>query len=651
MIMRVYEFAKKNNISSKKVIDQLQQGGFEIHSHMSILDEKALNFLDALQGSQEKKHKQKDLKKKASKEKQEILPSLEENLSEKKDQAVVISGPINLADFSKKIDKPANDLIITLLRWGIIVTKNQLVSDDIISRLAQHYNVLIKQPSKEKGQRTERVELKKGENNLKERLPVVVVLGHVDHGKTTLLDVIRKTRVAIKEKGGITQHLAAYEATTDQGNIVFLDTPGHEAFSKIRQRGAKVADIAIIVVAADDGVMPQTIEAIEHAKAMNLPIIVAINKIDKVDESRIEVIKRELAQHDVLPEEWGGNAICIPISAKFGQGIDQLLDIIVLQSQIMELRASWAGAAKGYILEAKFEKGRGPVATVICQHGILKVGDYFKCGQTGGKVNSLIDSYGKSITEVGPSIPVQVAGFVSLPEVGDYFEVIKKDEYVQAKIARGAHKVTSRQLTHQEGINLLIKTDSNSSKEAILDSISKLSKKSAKKVNIVFSGVGDISESDVELAFNTGSNIIGLHVKAEANAIVLARRRNVSITLFDIIYKLLEQLEEQTKEEKEVVTVETKIGEAIVLRVFDIKGVGVVAGAYVREGRFSRDGKVMVWRGKEKIGEGKIVSLQREKKVVKEVHAGYECGFRVEGFDAWQVDDRAECYLSLPKKN
>ncbi|MGB8366979.1 MAG: translation initiation factor IF-2, partial [Candidatus Babeliales bacterium] len=470
-------------------------------------------------------------------------------------------------------------------------------------------------------------------------------------GKTTLLDFIRKTRVAKKEKGGITQHLAAYEATTKQGNIIFLDTPGHEAFSKIRQRGSKVADIAVIVVAADDGVMPQTIEAIEHAKTMELPIIVAINKIDKVDESRIEVIKRELAQHGVLPEEWGGSAICIPVSAKLGQGVDQLLDMIILQAQIMELRASWTGSGKGYVLEAKFEKGRGPVATVICQHGILKIGDYFKCGQTGGKVNSLIDSYGKSVKKVGPSIPVQVAGFVNLPEVGDYFEAIKKEEYLQLKIGRGARKLESRQLINQEAINLLLKTDTNSSKEAVLDSLNKLSKKSEKKLNIVFSGVGDINESDVEFAFNTGSSIIGLHIKAEANALSLAKRRNVSIFLFDIIYKLLEELEKQAKKEPKIKIVSTKIGEAIVLRVFDIKGVGVIAGTYVKEGRFSRDGKVIAWRGKEKVGEGKIVSLQREKKAVKEVHAGYECGFRVDGFNGWQIDDRVECYLDLPQKN
>lgn len=445
MIMRVYEFAKKNNLSSKKIIEQLRKGGFEIQSHMSVLDDKALKFLTNLQTKQDKKpQKKNEVERIAKKQKRNSLP-LTESLSEKKVDVIIITGePVNLTDFAQKIGKPVNELIITLLRWGIIVTKNQGVADDIIIRLAQHYGIAIEQHHNEEKQSKEKIEVKKIEAGLKERLPVVVVLGHVDHGKTTLLDFIRKTRVAKKEKGGITQHLAAYEATTKQGNIIFLDTPGHEAFSKIRQRGSKVADIAVIVVAADDGVMPQTIEAIEHAKAMELPIIVAINKIDKVDESRIEVIKRELAQHGVLPEEWGGSAICIPVSAKFGQGVDQLLDIIILQAQIMELRASWTGSGKGYVLEAKFEKGRGPVATIICQHGILKIGDYFKCGQTGGKVNSLIDSYGKSIKKVGPSIPVQVAGFVNLPEVGDYFEAIKKEEYLQLKIGRGTRKLESR---------------------------------------------------------------------------------------------------------------------------------------------------------------------------------------------------------------
>lgn len=651
MIMRVYEFAKKNSIPSKKIIEQLQEGGFDIHSHMSILSEKALNFLMNLQQKHVEAPEPKDEAKKISKLKQKIPSSLQERLVVEEESEGVVAEPISLIDFAKKIGKPVNELIVTLLRWGIISTKNQVISEDIVVRLAQHYGLSVVAPTKEKKQIEKKVELKKIKGDLKERLPVIVVLGHVDHGKTTLLDFIRKTRVAIKEKGGITQHLAAYEATSKQGNIIFLDTPGHEAFSKIRQRGAKVADIAVLVLAADDGVMPQTIEAIEHAKAMNLPVIVAINKIDKVDESRIEVIKRELSQHGVLPEEWGGSAICIPISAKFGQGVDQLLDMIVLQAQIMELRASWSGAARGYVLESKFEKGRGPVATFICQNGTLKIGDYFKCGQTGGRVSSLTDSYGKSIKQAGPAIPVQVAGFVNLPEAGDYLEVISKEEYRQAKIARGVRKLVGKQLIQQEGINIVVKTDTNSSKEAVLDSINKLSKKSERKLNIVFAAVGDISESDVEFAFNTGSSIVGLHVKTEANAITLAKRRNVSITLFDVIYKLLEILEEQIKKVEKIEMVSTKIGEAIVLRVFDIKGVGVIAGVYVKEGRFSRDGKVEVWRGKEKVGEGKIVSLQREKKVVKEAHAGFECGFRVEGFDAWKVDDKVECYLDMPKKN
>jgi len=647
MIMRVYEFAKKHNISSKKIIKQLQEGGFDVRSHMSILNDKALNFLVSLQS---KVSKSKDKAKKIIKFKPKVSLSSkkEELIIEKKPQGIVAE-PIGLADFAQKIGKPVNDLIITLLRWGLIVTKNQVISEDIVVRLAQHYILPIVKSSKKKERIEQKIIIK---GDLKERLPVVVVLGHVDHGKTTLLDFIRKTRVAMREKGGITQHLAAYEAISDQGNIIFLDTPGHEAFYKIRERGAKVADIAVLVLAADDGVMPQTIEAIKHIQAMNLPIIVAINKIDKVDKARIEVIKRELAQYGVLLEEWGGSAICVPISAKFGDGIDQLLDMIVLQAQIMELRASWSGSAKGYVLESKFEKGRGPVATLIFQHGILKLGNYFKCGFTGGKVNSMIDSHGKFIKQAGPAIPVQVAGFINLPEVGDYFEVVPKEEYYQAKIARENRKsTTSKRLIQQEGINIVIKTDANSSKEAVLDSIDKLSKKAEKKLNIIFAGVGDISESDVEFAFNTGSSIVGLHVNIETNAIALSKRRNVPIALFDIIYKLLEKLEKYTKKAKTVEMISTKIGEAIVLRVFNIKGVGVIAGVYVKEGRFSRDAKVVVWRGKEKVGEGKIVSLQREKKVVKEAHAGFECGFRVEGFDTWMVDDKVECYLDLPKKN
>jgi translation initiation factor IF-2 len=570
-----------------------------------------------------------------------------------KESEGLIHAPTAVAQVAEQLYRPVNDVILALLKLGILSSKNQLLNEKIIAQLAEHYKVKLLKPHVATAEKEPMSAVKPAEGKaLQERLPIVVVMGHVDHGKTTLLDFIRKTRVAQKEKGGITQHLGAYEASTSQGNIVFLDTPGHEAFSRIRMRGSKVADIAILVVAADDGIMPQTIEAISHARAANLPIIVAINKVDKVEPTRLEGIRRELAQHDLLPEDWGGQTIAVPISAKTGKGIDQLLDMIVLQAQMMELKADGKSTARGYILESKLEKGRGAVATFIAQQGALHVGDTFVCGSTFGRVSSLVNSLGERIKEVGPSVPVQVAGFSDLPEAGDLFEVVSAQEQQERmRKLREAPKssFTTKATSSENAINIIVKTDSHSSKEALLGSIAKVSKSVEKGFNILLSGVGDISESDVILAENTGSVIVGLHVKAEPNAALLAQRLGVNLNLQDIIYKLLESLEEMARGKQEVKMISTKIGEAVVRKVFDIKDLGVIAGSYVRDGRFNRDGKVTIYRGNKKIGEGKIKSLQRDKKTVKEVHTGFECGFIIENFGDFQVDDRVECYLEVPE--
>jgi len=545
--------------------------------------------------------------------------------------------------------KTATEVIMTLLKWGIVSSKNQLLSQDVVGRLAEHYQIPVIRAvdKKEKEVETARHLVYQGEKS--ERLPVIVVIGHVDHGKTSLLDVIRKTRVALKEKGGITQHLGAYEVRTPQGGLVFLDTPGHEAFSKIRMRGIKVADIAVLVVAADDSVMPQTIEAIKFAKTMEVPVIVAVNKIDKVDISRLDVVKRDLAQHDLLPEDWGGPTVVVPLSAKEGRGIDQLLEMLVLQSQMMELGADLTVAPCGYVLESRLEKGRGPVATVITKHGVLKVGDYFVAGSTAGHITSMVDSYGNRVLQVAPSIPVQVAGFSELPEAGDYFEVVSEERYRKARADKSRLKPVMRAFTPDKSINVMIKADTNSSKEAIVGAIEKLSKGLEKGFRVISSAVGDITESDIDLAANTGSMILGFTVKAEPNAIVLAHRDGVKIQHFSIIYQMLDSVQEIANNAKEVKVISTKIGEAEVRKIFDIKELGVIAGSYVKDGRFSRDGRVIVLRGPRKVGEGKIKSLQRDKKGVKEVHSGFECAFLIDGFNAWEIGDRVECYLDIPE--
>ncbi len=698
--IRVYEFSRKSGVASKDLLAALKSAGFEVASHMSVLTEKEIEFLEkkfAAEPTEKKKavrvptvEAKPAKKEKVKEEKREVVrpePAIEkkpeaapekiakqpiphkvtpsakvpparivpegpaEHEPEKK-QAILIPQEIivesmKLSDFADKIHRPASDVILTLLKLGIMATKNQILSEDIIERLLGHYQIKAKKPI-EAMYGLQNIAAREGEFQV--RPPVVVVLGHVDHGKTTLLDFIRKTRVAAREKGGITQHLGAYEVQTSQGNIIFLDTPGHEAFTKIRGRGVGVADIAVLVVAADDGIMPQTEEAIKYAKTAEIPIIVAVNKVDKVEPSRLNIVKQELSRHDLMPEEWGGTVIVVPISAKFGTGVDHLLEMILLQSQLMELRATATGHGIGYVLEAKLEKGRGAVATVLTKHGSIKVGDYFVCGNTVGKVNSLMNSASQRIMMVGPAVPVQVAGFEELPDVGSIFKVVDQNEYRLIKSKLSEHKTILQKFIPENAVNLLIKTDSLSTKEALLGSLIKLSKDAGQEYNIILAGAGAVSESDVILANTTNASIITLHVKPEANAAILARNYGVSIETYDIIYKLLEALQEKAERAKPVKMVLTKIGDAIIRQVFSIKNVGVIAGCYVNDGRFTREGKVKVFRRDRKIGEGKILSLQRERKTVKEVHAGFECGIIVEGLEDFAVDDRIECYIEAPAK-
>lgn len=559
---------------------------------------------------------------------------------------------MTVADFAQKAQKPLSEVIMTLLRQGIVAAKNQVITEKVVAQLAQTYELAVVQQTKVSPKETELVKTSSSqEGTWQERLPIAVVIGHVDHGKTTLLDFIRKTRVAAKEKGGITQHLGAYEVKTAHGNIIFLDTPGHEAFSMMRVRGLKVADIAILVIAGDDGVMPQTVEAINRAKAVGLPIIIAINKIDKATPMQLETVKRQLAQHDLLPEDWGGQTVCIPISAKLGTGIDELLEVLSLQAQLLDLKANISVPAQGYVLESKLEKGRGPVATVICLQGILKVGDYFSAGVTSGKISSLTDYLGVSVKSALPAMPVSVAGFDAMPQAGDIFQVVSQETHkkgaTEEQLAQGV-VLNRKKSSTENAINILLKADNASSREALINSIDKISAKLPRQFYIVASGIGNISESDVELAADTHSTIYGFHVKTSSNAQELLQRQRVIIKHFDIIYKLLEDLEAFAEAGKPIKMVSKKIGEATVLKVFDIKGLGIVAGAVVRTGRFIRDGKVIIWRGKHKVGEGSIKGLQRDKKSVKEVHAGFECGFLVDGFDTWLADDRVECYQEVP---
>lgn len=675
--MRVYEYSKLHGIQTKIVLDALNKGGFLVKSHMSLLTDKELNFLNQLfkvsrpaSGGAVAADDKQSSELKSPENKNVSVPVIPEN-NQKKQKVSVVSNKksvsvehkaqvapsvesqtptpfvvrsMMLSDAADRLKQPVATLIITLLRWGIVATKNQLLDEAVVARLAENFGVQCVRHAGKEQEQTKGIVIENGE--YKERLPVVVVVGHVDHGKTTLLDYIRKTRVALKEKGGITQHLGAYEATTSQGSLIFIDTPGHEAFARMRARGIGLADVAVLVIAADDGVMPQTIEAIKHIKLMKLPIVVALNKIDKADRSRVEAIKRDLAQHGLVPEEWSGDTVIVPISAKTGTGIDQLLEMIALQAQLLELKADISGFAKGYILESSLEKGRGPVATVLAQHGSIAVGDYFVCGKTTGRVSSLIDSHGGRIMSAGPSYPVRVAGFSDLPQAGDYFETVSKESYLKARSSGLVREVIpAAALAREHSIPVIVKADNHSSREALVEAIVKLSKKAEKPFSIIHAAIGDITETDINLAATSGARIIGLHVKVPSLVFQAAQERAVKIELFDIIYKLLDHLQHLSDSFKVKQVVRVKTGEAEVRRVFDIKGQGVIAGCYVKEGRFVKDGIIVAWRGKVKLGEGKIKSLQRDRKTVKEVTVGYECAFLVEGLNDWAENDRAECFV------
>lgn len=694
--MRVYEFAKNHGVSSKEIIDKLVHEGFDVKSHMSVLGSQEIAFLEKSFPFDKENNKKNNEKKDTSLHNSEKMvvgefvnesirnkakrPGKEDNLKKseeidtsktydtkstsfqtmpvfdeplKSEPESFIVSSMTVGELAEKLRKPVNEVIVFYLKSGFVATKNQTINEAMVSKLVEHYGLIPIFPEKKGGAdvnesvvKRENIAIAEGDGAVT-RMPIVVVIGHVDHGKTTLLDFIRKAHVAAKEKGGITQHIGAYEASTSQGKLVFIDTPGHEAFGKMRQRGIKVADVAILVVAADDGVMPQTVEAIRQAKLGQLPLVVAINKIDKADTKAVDRIKQQLSQYGVLVEEWGGDVICVPISAKLGTGVEELIDMIVLQSQMMDLRARVDVPARGYILEAKFEKGRGGVATVIAHTGSLHVGDYFACGDTVGRIISLFDSYGKNVQSAGPSVPVRISGFESLPEVGDLFTVVSKEEYRRKRMQgrKGVdQEVAPKRTIVENAIKIIIKADTNSSIEAIKDAVEALSKKGSTPISIVLAGVGSVNESDIDQAAHTGAEIIGFHVKNDARVVALAQGR-VKIQAFDIIYRLLEYLQDRVKQEEVVVPEFKRTGEATILKVFDIKGVGIIAGAQVKDGILVRKGKVVISRNNKKVGEGIIESLQREKKTMKEVSTGFECAFMVEGFTDWQVGDRVECFV------
>lgn len=578
------------------------------------------------------------------------------------ENAVITTENLTVKILSEKIGKTAQEIIKQLMELGIMTTINSVVDFPTMQLVADALGVNIElKLEKTKEEQLEELHAEPDpEESLVKRPPIITVMGHVDHGKTSLLDAIRKTSVATGEAGGITQHIGAYSVDVNGEKITFLDTPGHEAFTEMRRRGANVTDIAVLIVAADDGVMPQTVEAIKHAKAANVPIVVAVNKIDKAG-ANIDRIKQQLAEHDVLCEDWGGDVPTIPISAKQNIGIDKLLENILFRAEVMELRANPNRSARGYVVESRLDKGKGAVATVIVQNGTLKVGDYVISGTTYGRVRSLTDDKGRSIKSAPPSMPVAVYGLAQVPTAGDLLVAVDSEKMARQVIEERAAKAKNEMLSdtptadlekafmkaadeNVKELKVLIKADVQGSSEALSDAVVKLSNEEV-KVTVVRSGVGAITQSDVMLADVAKARIIGFNVKPDSDARTVAERTGVNIKLYSVIYEALDDLQAEMQDMLAPKFVERITGKAIVRTTFKVSGVGIVAGSYVQTGKIVRGGKARLYRGGSLIYEGDIVGLKRFKDDAKEVTIGLECGIAIGGYSDYLEDDEIECYV------
>ncbi len=576
------------------------------------------------------------------------------------DRDITIAEGITVKELSEKLGVKANLVVKKLVEKKIFATINQTLDVKLAEQLSRDFGASTSKVSYEE-EATQEIELAEDTKDLVKRPPVVTIMGHVDHGKTSLLDAIRQTSVADREAGGITQHIGAYYVEKDGRKIAFIDTPGHEAFTRMRARGSKVTDIVVLVVAADDGVMPQTLEAIDHAKAAKVPIVVAINKIDKPG-AQPERIKQQLADRGLLAEDWGGDTVMVQVSAKAKTNLDGLLEMILLVADMQDLKANPERPAMGNVLEAKLDRGRGPVATVLVRNGTLRVGDFFICGSVFGKVRALFDDRGQAVREAGPSIPVEVLGLDSLPEVGDSFQVVTDTAkakqiviYRESKarddaMSRGS-RVTLEQLHEQlkqgevKELNVILKTDVGGTAEVLADMMQKLSNEKV-KIRVLRSGVGAINETDIDLATASEAIIIGFNVRPERNAAALAEREKVEIRLHTIIYELTDELKRAMTGLLEPVYKETYRGRAIVREVFRITKVGNVSGCMVQDGVLTRDSEVRLLRDNVVVYTGKVESLRRFKNDASEVKAGFECGVTLRNFSDVKPGDIIEAFAT-----
>lgn len=674
--IRVYKLADKLNMESKELIDILNKLGVEVSSHMSTVEDDTAELVENMVNEENKTETEQETNKEnqsevnqekesASDEKTKAEELDENEVVEESDEDLEpITAGITIRELSEKIDYPANNIIKTMMQLGIMTNVNYSLDEDEIQILKDELDLKVKITDEIEVDEDEDSELQLEEiidkpEDLVPRPPIVTVMGHVDHGKTTLLDVIRKTRVAEGEAGGITQHIGAYQALYKDKKITFIDTPGHEAFTAMRARGAQLTDIVILVVAADDGIMPQTVEAINHAQAAGIPIIVAINKIDKAN-AQPDRVKQELTEHGLVPEEWGGNTICVAVSALKGENIDELLEMVTLASELEELKANPNRVADGIIIESELDRGRGPIATVLVKNGTLKVGDYIIAGSITGRVRALLDEHGERVEKAEPATPVIVLGFNDVPEAGQYLRVMedereakelagkRKDKRKEERLNKDS-KVSLEDLYRniQEGdikeLNVIIKADVQGSIAALEGSLLNI-KSEEVGVNIIHTGVGAINETDVNLASASNAIIIGFNVRPGTNARKAAEKEKVEIKTYRVIYKVIEDIKNAMSGLLEPEYKEIVVGRVEVRDTFKVPDVGIIAGAYVKEGEVNRNDYVRLLRNGVVIHEGDISSLKRFENDVREVKEGYECGIGIENYNDIKVEDILEIY-------
>lgn len=684
--IRIHEYAKQHNLQSKEVINTLNESGKDFSSHMQTLNDDDVKLLDQKfvkkekkndkpKQNKEKKHKhnnkkqdnKKNVNKKSDKKnkqqkqqpKQQEKPVKEAKAEIQGEKMFTYEEGITVGELASKINVDASKVVKDLFMLGIMTNINQSLDDEAVEIVADNYGYTA-----EKEEVIDDTDLDiyfdlENEELTEERPAIVTIMGHVDHGKTTLLDSIRNANVTSGEAGGITQHIGAYQIHWNGKDITFLDTPGHEAFTTMRARGAQVTDLTVLVVAADDGVMPQTIEALNHAKAAETPIIVAVNKIDKPTANPDRVMT-ELGEHGLFPEDWGGDTIFVPLSALTGEGIDDLLEMITLVSEVEELSTKSDRDAIGTVIEAELDKSRGPVATLLVQHGTLHVGDSLVVGNTFGKVRAMTNDLGERIQTAGPSLPVEITGLNDIPQAGDRFVVFEDDKKARSigekrredKIMRdreSTNKISLDNLfeTLKEGelkdLNLILKADVQGTVEALAASLMKIDVEGV-NIRIIHTGVGAINESDVTLANASNAIIIGFNVRPDANARRTAENEKVDIRLHRVIYKALEEIEQAMKGMLDPEYEEEVIGYAEVRQTIKVSKIGTIAGSYVTEGKITRDAGVRVIREGVVIFEGELDSLKRFKDDAKEVASGYECGITIKNFNDIKEGDQIEAF-------